>query len=96
MTPEERVTTHDADVAAVLAEAPCIRVANWTPSAEKALNSCRYSKTFRHPECMLAALVAAGYAVVKLPEGVAVEHGARLRLQWLSGDMPLYAIEATP
>lgn len=27
---------------------------------------------------LLAALTAAGYAIVKLPEGVEVEHGARL------------------
>ncbi len=74
MTPEE----HNPDVAAVLKEAPCVRVAHWTPGKEKTMNSCRYGKTFRHPECALAALTAAGIACVYVPEGVEVEHGSKL------------------
>ena len=67
-------TDHDADVAAVLAEALCVKHESPQPCSLAAL----YGKPMLHPECILAALTAANYAVMKLPEGVAVGHGARL------------------
>lgn len=66
-----------ADVAAVVAEA--MRESHENVIAD-------------HSSCFLAAITAAGYAVVKVPEGVAVEHGARLVVggRWNN----VYAIEA--
>ena len=63
---------HEPDVAAVLAEAPCLRIPDRTGAI------CHEHDGRVHPECALAALTAAGYVVVRVPEGVAVEHGARL------------------
>lgn len=83
------MTDHDATVAAVLAEA--MYSAGMHPRFRLLGDEATHFANVG-----LAALTAAGYAVVKLPEGVAVEHGARL-VDWgicEHGGPVLYAIEA--
>lgn len=78
------------DVAAVMADTLMLRMALRPHSPQAAVGE------------QLAALTAAGYAVVAVPEGVAVAHGARLvaapTVSWGTYKLrdPLYAIEATP
>ena len=65
---------HDADVATVLeavVDALHVRFCEWSRGDDE----CPCD---RHGRIVLAALTAENYAVVRLPEGVAVEHGARL------------------
>lgn len=84
MSPEE----HKADVAVVLAEAPCL--------APPEMVDCEGPNQRKHPECVLAALTAAGIACVYVPKGVG--HGARLvthTLRTFDHDA-LYTIEDTP
>lgn len=54
--------------------------------------------TTKHPRCALAALTAKGIRCLYVPEGVEVEHGARLvpYSYYTATGTPAYAIEDSP
>lgn len=81
---------HDPDVAAVL-------LRHWHQRVQEQIAA----SPEEHIKASLAALAAAGYAVVKLPEGMTVKHGARLvpRSWYRDGAVCVrdgFDIEATP
>lgn len=90
MTDHQRSRRAGADVAAVLVGAKCVRwPRDWATDCTNTV--------VKHPQCALAALTAAGIRCLYVPEGVEVEHGARL-VSWglWMGHRALYAIDATP
>lgn len=106
------MTDHDADVAAVLAEAVRAhlseRIAYHGPYGATSEEQWQMDteKQFAHElndgelqAELLAALAAAGIRCLYVPEGVEVEHGARLvprTVNLANMEVDLYAIEDTP
>lgn len=87
---------HDAEVAAVLTQA----LFNARCGGSSQLDDLLASVCVDEALVCLAALSAAGYAVVKLPEGVEVAHGARLvHRGWFGtpeNGTATYTVEDTP